>query len=385
MFQYFPTNYVWSLSVSLALEMGAKIGEVEAMCRPLLDAARQGDDVGTQDFLRSWVAMGDKLVALAAEDEARGRLLSAGAKLSRAAIYYLTAERMQARDYAPRQALYATFQDVFRRGVALSHENCERVEIPYQGGVIAGLYVRAEGVPAPAAVLVQINGLDSTKEMIYRVGGPEALARRGVASLVIDQPGTGEALRLHGLHAVYNSEVWASAVVDYLETRDDVDPKRIGLHGVSLGGYYCPRAVAFEPRFALGAVWGANHNWGEVQKRRLAREGERPVPHYWEHVQWVWGARDMDEFMQLAEKITLDGVLDRITVPFLVTHGQNDRQIPLEYAHETYNALVNSPKRELKIFTEREGGSQHSSVDNSANALDYIADWVAEHLGGRTV
>lgn len=384
MFQYFPTNYVWSLSVSLALEMGARIGEVEAMCRPLLNAAQQGEDVGTQDFMRSWVAMGDKLVELAAEDEAGRRLLSAGAKLSRAAIYYLTAERMQARDYEPRKALYAKFQETFRRGVELSHENCERVEIPYQGGAIAGLYVRAEGVSGRAPILVQINGLDSTKEMIYRVGGPAALARRGVASLVIDQPGTGEALRLHGLTAVYNSEVWASVVVDYLEARDDVDSKRIGLHGVSLGGYYAPRAVAFEPRFALGAVWGANHNWGEVQKRRLAREGERPVPHYWEHVQWVWGAKDMDEFMQIAEKVTLDGVLDRVSVPFLVTHGQNDRQIPLEYAHQTYNALVNSPKRELKVFTEREGGSQHSSVDNSANAMDYIADWVAEHLGGHT-
>ena len=186
------------------------------------------------------------------------------------------------------------------------------------------------------------------------------------------------------MKAVYNTEVWASRVVDYLETRDDIDPGRIGLHGVSLGGYFCPRAVAFEPRFALGAVWGANHNWGEVQKRRLAREGERPVPHYWEHVQWVWGGNNVEEFMQIAEKVTLDGVLDRIKVPFLVTHGQNDRQIPLEYAHHTYEGLVNSPKRELKVFSPREGGIEHSSVDNSAYALDYIADWVAENLGGRT-
>ena len=81
--------------------------------------------------------------------------------------------------------------------------------------------------------------------------------------------------------------------MDYLETREDVDPERIGMMGLSLGGYYAPRAVAFEPRFALGAVWGANHDWGEVQKKRLAREGDRPVPHYWEHVQWVWGAKDM--------------------------------------------------------------------------------------------
>ncbi len=378
MFQYFPTNYVWNLSINLAMEMGAQIGEIDEICRPLVEISKSGDDEGTSTFLNAFAAMGDKLVALAKEDEEKGRRLSAGAKLARAATYYLTAERMQPAHSQPRRALYAKMLDAFTCGFQLGEENCERVEIPYKHGHISGLFVRAEGVEGPAPCLVQINGLDSTKEMIYRVRGPQALARRGVSSLIIDQPGTGEALRLHNLTAVYESEQWASKVVDWLETRPDADPKRIGLHGVSLGGYYAPRAVAFEPRFALGVCWGANHNWGEVQKRRLAREGDRPVPHYWEHVCWVWGAKDMDEFMEIAAKVNLNGVLDRVRVPFLVTHGEQDRQIPLEYAHQTYEQLVNSPKRELKIFTAREGGVQHSSVDNSASARDYIADWVAE-------
>lgn len=382
MFEYFPKNYVWNLALNLAMEMGAKIGELDEMCRPLLEVSQRGDDEGTQLFLQSWERMGDKLVGQAREDEANGRLISAGNKLGRAAIYLLTAERMQARDYEPRKALYAKFQDCFQRGVKLARENCERVEIPYEGAHLAGLYVRAEGVSGPAPILVQVNGLDSTKEMLYRVGLPGHLAKRGISSLCLDQPGTGEALRLHGLTARYDSEAWASKVVDYLETREDIDPKRIGVQGVSLGGYYAPRAVAFEPRFALGAVWGANHNWGEVQLARLNREGERPVPHYWEHVQWVWGTGSMDEFMALIPKITLDGVLDRIRVPFLVTHGEQDRQIPLKYAHQTYEGLTNSPDRELKIFTDKEGGVQHSSVDNSAYGLDYISDWVAERLGG---
>ena len=80
------------------------------------------------------------------------------------------------------------------------------------------------------------------------------------------------------------------------------------------------------------------------------------MPHYWEHVRWVWGAKDQDDFMRIAENVHLDGVLDRIKVPFLVTHGEKDSQIPLQWAQRTYEQLVNSPKRELKIFTEREGG-----------------------------
>ncbi|HEX7982453.1 MAG TPA: prolyl oligopeptidase family serine peptidase [Duganella sp.] len=383
MFRYFPTNYVWDLSINLAIEMGAKMGEIEEMCAPLREAAGQPDAAGSQAFRATWVRMADKLCELAAEDEARGRLISAGDKYGRAATYYLTAERLQAHGSEGRMALYQRFLEVFAKGTALAGENCERVEIPYGDTHLSALYIRAEGVDGRAPVLVQLNGLDSTKEMKYRVGLPRWLAQRGVSSLVVDQPGTGEALRLHGLTAVYNSEVWAARVVDWLETRDDIDPSRIGCEGVSLGGYYCPRAVAFEPRFACGVVWGANHDWRDVQKKRLQKEGSFPVPHYWEHVQWVWGAKDIEDFMRIAENVHLDGVVERIKVPFLVTHGGKDSQIPLHWAERTYEQLVNSPKRELKIFTEREGGVQHSSFDNSANAGAYIADWVAETLGGR--
>lgn len=382
MFKYFPTNYVWNLSINLALEMGARIGEIEEMCAPLQEAAKQPDKEGTQAFRETWQKMSQKLVGLAEEDEANGRLLSAGDKYNRAATYLLTCERLQAHGAPGRIELYKEFLELFEKGVKLSKENCEIVQIPYEGKHLTGLFVQAEGVDGPAPVLVQVNGLDSTKEMKYRVGLPAWLAERGVSSLVVDQPGTGDALRLQEFTARYDSEHWASRVVDYLETRDDVDPKRIGMEGVSLGGYYCPRAVANEPRFACGVVWGANHDWRDVQKRRLEKEGDFPVPHYWNHVSWVWGAKDIDDFMRIAEDVHLDGQIEKIKVPFLVTHGSKDSQIPLKWAERTYEQLVNSPKRELKIFTEREGGVQHSSFDNSANAGRYIADWVAEQLGG---
>nr|WP_315220903.1 prolyl oligopeptidase family serine peptidase [uncultured Duganella sp.] len=384
MFRYFPTNYVWNLSVDLSIEMGARIGEIEEMCAPLQEAAGQPDAAGTAAFRETWQRMADKLCGLAEDDEARGRKISAGDKYLRAANYLLTCERLQAHGAPGRVELYQRFLDVFERGARLSGAPCEQVRIPYGDTFLSGLYVPAEGVDGPAPLLVQVNGLDSTKEMKYLVGLPAWLAKRGVASLLVDQPGTGDALRLRGLTARYDSEHWASRVVDWLETRADVDATRIGMEGVSLGGYYCPRAVAFEPRFACGVVWGANHDWRDVQKRRMAKEGNLPVPHYWAHVRWVWGAKDNDDFMRIAEDVHLDGILDRIKVPFLVTHGEKDSQIPLHWAERTYEQLVNSPRRELKIFTDREGGVQHSSFDNSANAGAYIADWVAETLGGRT-
>jgi dienelactone hydrolase len=386
MFKYFPTNYVWNLSVNLAIEMGARMGEIEQMCAPLLEAAKAPDAAGTQAFRETWVNMADRLCGLAEEDEAQGRLLSAGEKYRRASSYLITAERLQAHDAPGRLALYQRELELFLKGSRLMGDPVQRVEIPYEGRHLSALYRPAEGLQPGerAPLLVQLNGLDSTKEMKHLVGLSSWLAKRGVSSLMVDQPGTGEALRLHSLTARFDAEHWASRVVDWLEQHPAVDPKRIGCEGVSLGGYYCPRAVAMEPRFACGVAWGANHDWRDVQKRRLEKEGDFPVPHYWAHVCWVWGAKDVDDFMRIAEDVHLDGVVEKIQVPFLVTHGERDSQIPLKWAHRTYEQLVNSPKRELKIFTDREGGVQHASFDNSINAGHYIADWVAETLGGRT-
>lgn len=383
LFEYFP-NYVWNLSLAIALESGGRIGEIMDMCQPIREAAERGEDAGTGAFMARWVEVADTLAGLAAEDEAKGRLFSAGDKLKRASIYYTTAERMQGHGHTGRDATYAKAVNAFRKGTAFAGDACEPVEISYEGGkTLSAYYVRAPGA-GPRPVVVYCNGLDSTKELLWFSGLPAALAKRGISTLCVDQPGAGAALRLQDLPASHESERWASRWVDWLETQDDVDPQRIGMSGISLGGYYAPRAVAFEPRFAAGAVWGANHNWAEVQQKRLRREGENPVPHYWSHVMWVFGARDMDDFFEKASGMHLNGVMDRIKVPFLVTHGEKDRQIALDYAHQSYDQLTASPARELKIFTDREGGVEHVGADNMSFGRDYIADWFAETLGGRT-
>jgi dienelactone hydrolase len=293
------------------------------------------------------------------------------------------AERMQGHGAPGRAQTYAKALATFERSTGLGQINRERVEIPLATGTMPALYTRAPG-PGPHPVVVYCNGLDSCKELLYWSRLPEALARRGISTLSVDQPGSGEALRLQNLPVDPHSEHWASKAVDWLETRAEVDPARIGMTGISLGGHFAPRAVAYEPRFASGAVWGANHNWAEVQQKRLKREGENPVPHYWAHVMWAFGAADMDDFLARAEAMNLNGHMDRITVPFLVTHGAQDRQIGVQYAHDCYDQLVNSPNRQLKIFTAREGGVEHVGADNMSYGRDYIADWFAQTLKGHT-
>jgi dienelactone hydrolase len=252
------------------------------------------------------------------------------------------------------------------------------VTVPYEGTTLPAYFSQAPAADSgPAPVMIMWNGLDSTKEHMYSSGHWAELAARGISALMVDCPGSGEALRLQGLTARVDTEAWAAASVDYLLTRDDIDTAAMGLVGWSLGGYYAPRAAVFEKRLALVVAWGANHDWGAVQRRRLQREGERPVPHYWDHVLWVWGQDSIGEFIDFAAQINPDGVVEKITVPFLITHGQNDRQIPLEYAHLCYAQATASPKCEPRVFTAEEGGAEHIGLDHLPYVSTFIADWVA--------
>lgn len=374
MFEYFPGNYVWNLGVVATLNSGGLIDEVDRACRPLLEIAKQGSDAGTGQFLQAWTDVASDLERMAKTDEERGWTRAAGEKYFRATTYLAQAERMQEAG-EERNVTYRHLLGLMERTFELLDPATTRVEVPYEDTSLPAYFTSA-GPGAPCMII--FNGLDSTKEHMYTSGFPAELASRGISSLQVDCPGSGEALRLRGLTSRIDSEAWASACVDYLLARGDVDASRIGLVGWSLGGYYAPRAAAFEKRLALVCAWGANHNWGAVQRRRLEREGENPVPHYWKHVMWVWGFDDKDAFIEFADDIHLDGVVEKITVPFLITHGENDRQIPVAYAHRSFEQAVNAPKKELRIFTRAEGGAEHIGLDNFPHVVQFTADWIAE-------
>jgi dienelactone hydrolase len=381
-FEYFPGNYVWNLAVVAALNSGGMIDEIDRACRPLREAAARGEDAGTGEFLRVWTGLTDQLAEQAEAAEKAGHLRTAGQLYARAVNYLVNAERMQAAHSPGRLATYQRCLALMQRSFELADPRTTRVAIPYQDTTLPAYFTRADAAAdGPAPVMILWNGLDSTKEHQYLSGFGAELAARGISTLMVDCPGSGEALRIGGLTARTDTEAWAVACIDYLLGRDDTDPARIGLAGWSLGGYYAPRAAAFEKRLALVVAWGANHDWGAVQRRRLEREGERPVPHYWEHVLWVWGYQDLDEFIGFADAVNLDGVVEQITVPFLICHGEHDRQIPLAYAHRSYEQAVASPRRELRIFNRDEGGAEHIGLDHLPHVAAYIADWVTDVFG----
>jgi dipeptidyl aminopeptidase/acylaminoacyl peptidase len=153
--------------------------------------------------------------------------------------------------------------------------------------------------------------------------------------------------------------------------------EKIALAGISMGGYFAPRAAAFEDRAAACVAWGAFHDLIGVATN-LAATGAHSAPPF--QVPWVFGIEDPDELAIYAQRFTLDGVAEKITCPLLVMHGANDRQVPLEQAHRTYDQAVNATRRDLIVFADGEWGDQHCQVDNRTLAIDCMADWLEEVL-----
>ena len=139
--------------------------------------------------------------------------------------------------------------DSFRRGAALLAVPPEIVRIPYEDSFLPGYYFRAAADVAPRATMILTNGYDGTAEELYFANGAAAL-ERGYNVLAFDGPGQGTMIIDHGVPLRPDWENVITPVVDYLLARPDVDPERIVLVGLSLGGYLAPRAATAEHRLA---------------------------------------------------------------------------------------------------------------------------------------
>jgi dipeptidyl aminopeptidase/acylaminoacyl peptidase len=378
MFEYFPANYPWSMAVVTALDMGGILSEIDDACRPLRELPAGEPAKAIDAWVARWGALARRVREAAEADERAGHGVSAREKYRRSALYLLVAER-QASPSDPRKlGLYREALDAFGRGVA--KERVELLDVPYEGRVLPALFVPAER-DGPAPCIVHLNGLDTMKELAY-LRMAKAYAERGIACLLVDQPGSGGALRLHDLTTVAEMERPVAACIDALETRRDVDAKRIGVQGVSMGGYFAPRAAAFEPRLACCAVLGAFYDFLDVS-RMAARRGPEyanAVSDMPGQLMWVSGTRTLGDAVQVFSKFTLEGVAERITCPLLIVHGGRDRQIPRDHGQKTYDAAKSSARRELVLIDDEGGGVEHCSNDNLPRGRAILCDWIADVL-----
>ena len=385
MFQYFQDRYSWNLSVAASIAMGAQISEVDEALQPLIPLLQAADKHSADEaWFQNWMKLGEKLAALAGADAERGNGFSASSKFLRAANYFLIAERIASWTDSRRLNAYGLALQAFQKGLALSGAKVERVEVQYEGATLSG-WLRLPDKAACSPAIVFYNGFDSIKEMHYLMFA-EISARRGIATLFADQEGTGEAIRYHGLAKRHDTEVSAGRFFDALAAHPAIDSDRIGIVGLSMGGYCAPRAAAFDPRFkcvgCFGAFYELDEDWQRILSGGLAGSVSDGLPESGRHAMWVTGTTSIGDAIAALKRRSLEGVLGRIRCPLLVVHGENDRQVALSHARKIISGAVNSIDAELRVFSLREGAAEHCGIDVMSMQAEYVFDWAARILGG---
>ena len=313
------------------------------------------------DWCRAWSARAAVHEALGREALAKKQFVSAGEHLQRAGIYYHFGKFLFVHDQKQMKAAHG--KAVECRRLALPHIDPpgERVEIPYEGKKLFGILRRPAGTARPP-VVVMVMGLDSCKEEMDT--NEQVFLRRGLATLSFDGPGQGEAEYDFPIRGDY--EVAVKAVLDFVETRRDLDRERIGLWGVSLGGYYAPRAAAFDKRIKACIALSGPYDWSEcwevmpdlTRQAFLARSR----------------SKSDEEGRRKAAALSLKGLAQNITCPMFVVTGKLDRVIPWDHA-ERLAREVSGP---VELLIVEDGN--HVVSNRPYRYRPRSADWMAEQL-----
>ena len=315
-----------------------------------------------EDWLAAWQANGDLHAALARDAADRGWQRTAGEAWVRAALSYHFGKFVWMLDMAAHDAAAGQAVAAMAQAHRLLDATAERIEIGFGGAAMVGNLRRPPGVARPPLVLL-IAGLDSTKEEFFAV--ENILLARGLATFSLDGPGQGETARACKIRPDFEAPV--AAVLDVLCARGDLDGSRVGLLGVSLGGYYGARAAAFEPRIRAVVVAGGCYDYGELIR-------ERP-PHSLATFRYGCGAATAEAAYAFAGRMTLAGVAARISQPMIVVFGRRDRLVPWQHA---VRVAQEAPRAELWMFEE----GNHVCMNLTYRWRPQAADWLADQLAG---
>ncbi|MGQ3300558.1 alpha/beta hydrolase family protein [Reyranella sp.] len=380
---------------------GPDFGTIAAVA----EAVGDGDDTA---FHAAWLAAGDRLAAEARDALVREHRVSARESFLQASVAYCASYHpLYGKPVDPR--LIEAFRkqiSAFDEGLALFDPPILPVRIPFEGTSLPAYLVPAtdRGVEIRPLVILT-NGYDATVTDLY-FASAVAASRRGYHCLIFDGPGQGEMLYEHGVPLRPDWETVVRAVVDFAVSLPTVDPTRIALSGWSLGGHLALRAATDEPRLAaciadpgLWSVASAARDFANRLGAGLAPEASLATLDAdvvdrmfaiiqvdrglrWKIVQrgfWANGASDLRDYLHRLEDFTLEGRIQNIECPVLLTQAEND---PLAGDTQTVFDALRGPKRIMR-FTAAEGAGDHCEMQNRSLMNRRVLDWLDSVMAAR--
>ena len=248
----------------------------------------------------------------------------------------------------------------------------EKVEIPWEGAQIQGRWHLLRDRRRAPAILF-LPGMDMTKEAIPNPLA-NSFARRGFHVLSIDGPGQGISNLRKIRVTADNYERAASAAIDWLVSRSEVDHDNIVIVGISFGCHWGVRVAAVDKRVRALATTYA------VVGPKKAIFGEAS-PRFKQMFMYMAGQTDEADFDAMAEKMDTAGFAERIKCPTLLTMGEYDPLCHLEAAEDFFKELK-CPKELWVLENEFHRISLREGI-GGIEIYPYIADWLRDELDGK--
>src|SRR5713226_4111643 len=316
------------------------------------------------DWCQKWSECGAMHEQMGEKAEAEEHYESTASHYFHAAISYHFGKYLFVRKPHELRAAHEHTVHAYRKALPFFDFPGELVAIPYErGATMYGVLRKPWHTPKPAVVIL-VPGLDSVKEELHNYG--DEFLRRGMAVLAIDGPGQGEMEFEYPMR--HDFEVPLRHAIDYLEGRPDVDATRVGLMGVSLGGYFALRAAAFEHRVKAAICLAGAYN--------LAKHFERYPLLTQEAFIYRLKAPDESTARALLKAFDLQGVMGKVQCPLLVIIGRLDRLFPPEDSEQ----IVAEAGGEATLWLYEDGNHVCNNIPYKYRPQQ--ADWMRDLLDG---
>jgi pimeloyl-ACP methyl ester carboxylesterase len=361
----------------------------------LYSTARRVVDRDIESWTAEWSGTAERVETIAVDCLSGGHVVSAREAFLRASLYWRTGLFFLDNNDPRQLPMYKRHRACFRQAAALFDPQIEPIDIPYENGkTLPGYLMRADATGRPRATVMILGGGDTTCEELYDFGGGAAAVRRGYNAFLWEGPGqVGAYATDRELTYRPDYEVPTRYAVDYVLSREDVDPKRLALSGHSMGGYFAPRAAAYEKR--ITAVI-ANSLAPDCKPVLLAMMGLDPNASYGEDIEdKIDRSEPMKKFMTTNFKercgmagkslvalfddfgsYTLAGLERKITCPLLSIAGEGEGPLMMGLGHAFYEKLT-CPKTE-RVVRALEGGEAHCTMNNPSLKHQIEFDWLDE-------
>ncbi len=382
----------------------ASLGQAYYRCGnvgKLLAIASEIEDGDSESAYHAFRMAGDEARDLAESAARRAHRVSAregylwAASYTFASTYFLDGTKDPSRFLST----WKLYNECWDRAAALFDPPVERVQIPYENKTLSGYFFRVDSSKKRRPLLILNNGADASEQSTWIQGGAAGVAR-GYNCLTFDGPGQGAALWLQELYFRPDWEKVITPVVDFALRRPEVDPKRIALQGISQGGYWVPRAVAFEHRIAAAiadpGVWNVSLAWTQQLPNpvldllhadlkeefdRYFAEGVLRIPRMKALLAFRMRPYGFDSYHDVYKAVLqydLKSVADQIRCPMLITNPQFEPFFPGQ-SKQLYDML--QCKKTLVDFTAEQGAGLHCEVNAPGYRDLRVFDWLDETLG----